>query len=196
MHPTYQPRHRRSFSPRSIRRGLIVVASLAVALVGGLMAQSSASATTAPTTGKTQVVDITFDVAALPLTNLCNKDVVNLHGTAHLRTATTPTSNGGMRVASSLREINLTGQRITPPMYGYTGDNTENTYSYTAPPPYPTTVRLVHWTKLVPRYNAPSMWLVVVVREVINADGTTVPAPERAYLTCTQPPSHDCHRVN
>jgi len=38
------------------------------------------------------------------------------------------------------------------------------------------------------------MWLVVVTREVITADGTAIPSVERAYLTYSQPTSRDCHR--
>jgi hypothetical protein len=36
------------------------------------------------------------------------------------------------------------------------------------------------------------MWLVLVTREVINADGTTAPTVTGAYLVCSQPPSHNC----
>jgi hypothetical protein len=195
MHPTCQPRHRRSFSPRFMRRGLLVVASLAVALVGGLMAQSSASATTATTTGKTQVVRVTLNVPALVVNNLCNTDTVNLHGQETITTATTQVSSDSYRVVSSVQANNLTGQRIAPPpAYGYKGDDTQNTYTYQQPSG--STVSLLHWTKLNPQYNAPAMWLVLVTRETITADGTTIPSVDRAYLTCTEPPSHDCHRVN
>jgi hypothetical protein len=124
------------------------------------------------------------------------RDVVDQHGQETITTQTTPTSNGGYKVVSILQARNLTGSRIAPlPAYGYTGDDTQNTYSYEAPPPYPTKVSLLHWTKLVPQTNAPAMWLVVVTREVITADGTAIPTVDRAYLTCTQPTSHDCHKV-
>ena len=159
--------------------------------------QASAQAVTSATSGQTQTVRITIDVPALIVENLCNTDTVNLHGQETITTKTTPTSNGGYKVVSILQARNLTGSRIAPlPAYGYRGDDTQNTYSYQAPPPYPTTVSLLHWTKLVPQANAPAMWLVVVTREVINADGTTIPTVDRAYLTCTQPSSHDCHKTN
>ena len=193
MRTSPQPRTPRS----SRRRSALVVASLAVAVLGGLVTESSASATTATSTGKTQVVQETIDVPALVVDNLCNADVVNLHGRETITTATTPTSNGGFRVVSTVQARNLTGQRIAPlPSYGYKGDDIQNTYSYVAPPPYPTTVSLTHWTKLVPQAKAPAMWLVIVFREVITADGTAIPTVDRAYLTCTQPTSHDCHRVS
>jgi hypothetical protein len=38
------------------------------------------------------------------------------------------------------------------------------------------------------------MWLVVVTREVITANGRALPSVERAYLSCSQPTSRDCHR--
>ena len=138
---------------------------------------------------------VTQDVPALVVENLCNADTVNLHGTLTLTTATTPTSNGGFRVVSVMRAKNLTGQRIAPPpMYAYTGSDNQDAYSYIAPPPYPTTYSERHWTKLTPQFTAPAMWLVVVTREVITADGTAIPSVERAYLTCSQPTTRDCHR--
>ena len=141
------------------------------------------------------MVQETQDVPALVIENLCNADTVNLHGQLVLTTATTPTSNGGFRIVSTMRANNLTGQRIAPPpMYGYTGSDNQDSYSYIAPPPYPTTYSELHWTKLTPQFTAPAMWLVVVTREVITADGTAIPSVERAYLSCSQPTSRDCHR--
>jgi hypothetical protein len=179
-----------------LRARILLLLSALGALVLAGVGQASAQAGTSSTTGKTQTVRITIDVPALVVNNLCNADTVNLHGQETITTQTTPTSNGGYKVVSILQARNLTGSRIAPlPAYGYTGDDTQNTYSYEAPPPYPTTVSLLHWTKLVPQFNAPAMWLVVVTREVITADGTAIPTVDRAYLTCTQPSSHDCHKV-
>ena len=140
-------------------------------------------------------VQVTQNVAALVVENLCNKDTVNLHGQLVMTTATTPTSNGGLRIVSSDAGEPPHRERIAPPpAYGYLGSDNQDSYSYIAPPPYPTTYSERHWTKLTPQVNAPAMWLVVVTREVITADGTAVPAVERAYLTCSQPSSRDCHR--
>jgi hypothetical protein len=73
-------------------------------------------------------------------------------------------------------------------MIGYRGDDTENTYSYYAPPPYPATHEVLHYTTLIPSTKAPRMYLVVIIRETIAADGTpVVPVVERAYLVCKQP---------
>jgi hypothetical protein len=191
MRTSHQPR-----SPHSpLRRSVLVVVALAVVVLGGFVTQSSASATTSGT-GRTQVVRATLDVPALVVENKCNLDTVNLHGQETITTSTTALSNGGYRVVSSLRANNLTGERIAPlPAYGYKGDDIENTNTYDAPPPNPTTsVTLLHWTRLVPQVNAPSMWLVIEFREVIAADGTAVPTVDRAYLSCTQPSSHDCHQ--
>ncbi len=179
-----------------LRARILLLLSALGALVLAGVGQASAQAGTSSTTGKTQTVRITIDVPALVVNNLCNADTVNLHGQETITTQTTPTSNGGYKVVSILQARNLTGSRIAPlPAYGYTGDDTQNTYSYQAPPPYPTTVTLLHWTKLVPQAKAPAMWLVLVTREVITADGTAIPTVDRAYLTCTQPSSHDCHKV-
>ena len=107
-------------------------------------------------------------------------------------TVTRPARNGGFTVTSSAAAMNLRGNRIAPlPMIGYRGDQTENSYSYYAPPPYPGTSSVVHWTRLNPQGNGPTMWLVIVMRYVIATDGTLAPSvPERAYLTCTEPRDH------
>jgi hypothetical protein len=49
---------------------------------------------------------------------------------------------------------------------------------------------VLHWTKLVPQRKAPVMWLVVVMRYTIAADGTLVPVAQGAYLACSPPKSH------
>jgi len=176
-------------------RLVLLVLSLVAALFLTGASQSAARAGTSSGSGKTQTVRATIDVAALVVENLCNADTVNLHGQETITTQTTPTSNGGFRIVSSMRANNLTGERIAPPpTYGYVGSDDTDSYSYFAPPPYPATYSELHWTKLVPQTNAPAMWLVVVTREVITADGTAIPTVERAYLSCSQPSSHDCHR--
>ena len=82
----------------------------------------------------------------------------------------------------------LRGTRIAPlPPIGYRGADGENTYSYYAPPPFPSTHRVVHWTTLIPDGKAPRMYLVLVIRETIAADGTVIPVFEAAYLVCKQP---------
>ena len=60
-----------------------------------------------------------------------------------------------------------------------------------APPPYPSSRRVVHWTKLTPQSGsgAPTMYLVVVSRQTVNQDGTVVTLAERAYLACYPPRS-------
>ena len=177
------------------RRGIIGT-SFALVVATALVAVAAQFVGTAPARatgggggkGGGQTVEITFDVAALPLTNLCNADIVNLSGDATLRTTTTPHRNGGYTVRSSLRALGLEGQRIFPePPIGYHGDDAENTYSYYSPPPGGSTHRVYHWTRLVPEGPAPTMYLVIVIRETVLADGTVVPAPERAYLVCKQP---------
>ena len=189
--------HHENDRPSMFRARLVLLVTAVVAalfLTGAV--QSSARAGTTSTSGKTQTVITTIDVAALVLENMCNKDTVNLHGQETITVSTTPTSNGGFRTVSSMRANNLTGERIAPlPAYGYVGSDDKDTNSYIAAPPYPSTYSELHWTKLVPqKANEPAMWLVVVTREVITADGTAIPSVERAYLSCSQPSSHDCHR--
>jgi hypothetical protein len=169
---------------RGRRRGRIATVMLGIA--GAVLALVTAAPADAESQGST--VKITINLAALPLDNLCNGDVVNLSGDMTITTTTTPARNGGYTVRSSAVAKNLRGQRIAPPpMIGYRGSDGENTYSYYAPPPYPSTHRVVHWTTLIPEGNAPRMYLVLVIRETIAADGTVIPVFERAYLVCKQP---------
>jgi hypothetical protein len=167
---------------------LAVLAALA-AVAAQVVAPAAAEAT-GSTGGGSQKVQITINVPALVVDNLCNADVVNLSGDMTITTITTPRSDGSFTVYSSAIARNLTGQRIAPPPpIGYKGDDGENAFSYIAPPPYPSSHSVVHWTKLVPLANAPTMYLVTVLRETTMADGTTVPVLQKAYLACS-PPSH------
>ena len=57
-------------------------------------------------------------------------------------------------------------------MYGYEGDDAEDSYAYYAPPPYPSTERSTHYTRLVPKGPIPSMYLVTEFRQTVLGDGT------------------------
>ena len=186
FHPRGQRRQRRGIAATALAL-MATVAS--VALGAQLVGTAPAEATGGSAGGGGQTVQTTINLSAVPLTNLCNRDVVNLSGDATITTTTTPRSNGGYTVRSSFDARNLRGNRIAPPpAIRYRGDDVQNAYSYYAPPPYPSTHRVVHWTRLIPDAKAPSMYLVVVIRETIAADGTpVVPVVERAYLVCKQP---------
>jgi hypothetical protein len=178
---------------RTRRRGIASTA-LALTAAAALLVVTAQTLGPAPAKangssgGKGKTVEITINIPALILDNLCNRDVVDLSGDLHIKTTTTPTRNGGFTVRSSAIARDLRGERIAPlPAIGYHGDDGENTFSYYAPPPYPSTHRVVHWTRLIPEANAPSMYLVIVIRETTTADGTTVPVFERAFLVCRQP---------
>src|SRR3954447_24227580 len=169
---------------RGRQRGRIAMIMLGIA--GAVLAVVTAAPADAKTGGTT--VRTTINLPALPLDNLCNGDVVNLSGDMTITTTTTPAGNGGYTVRSSADARNLRGERIAPlPAIGYRGADSENAYSYYAPPPFPSTHRVVHWTTLIPDGNAPRMYLVLVIRETIAADGTVIPVFERAYLVCRQP---------
>jgi hypothetical protein len=127
---------------------------------------------------------------AMVIDNLCNRvDVVNVSGDLTIRVTTTPTRDGGYTVRSTASAWHLTGNRVFPaPPIGYTAADVEQSYSRYAPPPSPAySFSDVHWTKLVPQGPAPTMFLVIVLRETILADGTAVTTPERTYLVCTEP---------
>jgi hypothetical protein len=169
-----------------LRNGFVIgLAGGAAALALGTAIPAGAS-TSAPNKGTT--VRTTINLPAYVTDNLCNSDVVNLSGDLTITTTTTPAANGAYTVKSSSVANNLKGSRIAPPpMIGYRGSDVEDSYSYVAAPPYPSTHEDVHYTKLVPQGKAPTMYLVVVTRDTTAADGTTVPVLERTYLACTPP---------
>jgi hypothetical protein len=170
---------------------MMVLAAGAATAAIATAAPAGASSTAPARSGKSNTVKITINLPALVVDNLCNADVVNLSGDLTITTTTTPAANGAYTVKSSSVAKNLKGSRIAPPpAIGYKGSDTEDSYSYIAPPPYPSTHEDVHYTKLVPQGKAPTMYLVVVTLDTTTADGTTVPVFERAYLSCT-PPTRD-----
>src|SRR5690242_10633827 len=166
------------------QRGRIALIVLGIAgTVLALLTAAPAEATTGGTTVRT-----TINIPAMVVDNLCNADVVNLSGDLTITTTTTPARNGGYTVRSSAVARDLRGTRIAPlPAIGYRGSDGENAYSYYAPPPFPSTHRVVHWTTLIPDGNAPRMYLVLVIQETITADGTVIPVFDSAYLVCKQP---------
>jgi hypothetical protein len=186
-------KHRRKQGRRAVVALLLVAATSLVLAWTQFLGTAPAQAKSG--SGGSTTVDVTLDVPAMVVDNLCNGDVVNLSGDMRVITTTTPTRNGGYTVRSSTIAKDLRGERIAPPpVIGYHGDDVTNSYSYYAPPPYPSTHQVVHWTKLVPEGNAPTMYLVIVLRET-TANGTTVPVLERTYLVCQQP-SCSSQRIN
>ena len=172
---------------------LAVAIPLAV-VAAGLSIPTRAKASGSTTAGRGTTTDVTLNIPLMFLDNLCNGDVVTLHGDLRIITRTTPTRNGGYTVRSTAIARNLQGERAAPPPpIGYHGDDGENTFSYYAPPPYPSTFRVVHWTRLVPEAPAPTMYLVLVLRETVLADGTVVPVFERAFLVCARPTCSSRH---
>jgi hypothetical protein len=187
-------RGRNLHRPRGIALALTAFLAAASLVLMGAHGAGAGTTPAAKSAGRGQTVDVTINLPALVLDNLCNGDVVNLSGDLRIRTTTTPTRNGGYTVRSSAIARDLQGNRILPPpAIGYHGDDGENAYSYYAPPPYPSTHRVVHWTRLVPEAKAPSMYLVLVLQETIMADGTVVPVFERAYLVCKKPSCSSKH---
>jgi hypothetical protein len=177
---------------RKPRRGLAAAAialtgTLTLVLVGAQLARApAAQATGSAGAGTTFVVDVTLNFPADVVRNHCNGDAVYLFGDQRIITRTTIYPDGSSRVQSTLIAKDLRGHRLQPPMIGYQADNLQNTFTYWAPPPQPSTFRAKHWTKLVPKGNAPTMYLVIVLRETITATGT-VPVFYQAYIVCTQP---------
>jgi len=180
---------------RTLRRTALatVVAGAAVAGVVSFTGGAAGAVAAAPKPPKSTTVEYTLPVPALPVTNLCNADAVVLDGNLYIRTTTTPQKNGAVKVESVINGKDLTGFGL-PSALNYLGENREYSYQYIAQPPYPSTYRDVQYTKLIPQGNAPAMYLVVVLRQVVLGDGTVLPTIEQAYLVCQQP-TPSCKKV-
>jgi hypothetical protein len=169
------------------RRLTVGAATLILGVTAVGVGTAAAAEKAKPAKGTT--TEYTLHVAALPVTNLCNADAVILNGDLAIRETTTPDKKGGYTVQSTINGRGLTGSGL-PSGLDYKGEDREQSNAYYAPPPYPSTFTDAHYTKLVPQGNAPSEYLVVVLREVITADGTVVPTIDQTYLVCTQPAGH------
>jgi hypothetical protein len=171
---------------RSIRLRRRLVAMVALALVLAVPGVASAGGDSGGS-GSGKTTRTTIHIPLTVLDNLCNgAEPVALSGDLMIVTRTTPDARGGYTVQSSSDAHNLQGQGLVS-MYGYEGDDGEDSYAHYAPPPYPSTQSVVHYTRLVPKGPAPSEYLVVVLRETVLADGTVVPTLDRTYLTCRPP---------
>jgi hypothetical protein len=121
------------------------------------------------------------------LTNLCNNaEPVQLSGDEYITTTTTPTSDGGVKVTASIVAPNLTGSGLVS-MVPYRGVDGQRTFSYFAPPPFPSTYDVTLFTVLRPVGAIPSMYLVTQIRQTIAFDGIPVTTFQNVSLTCTQP---------
>jgi hypothetical protein len=188
-----QGKHQRRHGRGVLLTGLAAVTAAALLAVGAQFvgtAPAKANGGGGGGGGGTTVREV-INVPLLPLTNLCNADVIAFSGDMYLTTTTTPRRDGSYTVRTSAVAPNLTGDKIgpLPPYYRYRGSDAENAYTYVAPPPYPASRSVAHWTKLTPQSGsgAPVMYLVVVSRQTVMADGTVVTTAERAYLACRPP---------
>jgi hypothetical protein len=174
---------------------LAVVAVLALLAVGSAPAAGKADSGSSGTYRGWTVIKDQFSLPILPLENVCNGNLVNMSGVLYIVTATSPPdSRGGVTVISTLSAPNLSGYTIEPqPYIEYRGGDGMNTYQYNALPPYRSSYRVLHWTKLVPKArNQPSMWLVVVIQETITTSTSgAAPVVKQVYLSCSEPKSHE-----
>src|SRR6478609_9118737 len=149
--------------------GLVLAAAAALVLAATQLVGTAGAQTTSRSGGGT-TVDITVNVPAMVVDNLCNGDVVNLSGDMRIITTTTPTRNGGYTVNSSTIAKGLRGERIAPPpAIGYHGDDVTNTFSYYAPPPYPSTP--CSWTEL--RTDASACLPLCALHRPVNPEPTS-----------------------
>ena len=175
---------------RELSRRVRWVAAIAAVGAAALLTAPVTSAGDGDKTGKT--VRYTLHVTAMVVDNLCNGDVVNLHGDLQVTETTTPGKNGSYTIRSSTNGRDLRGETVVAtgltPM-AYRGQDREDSTQHIAPPPYPSTFDDTHWTALFPEGPAPTMYLVIVLRWTVAADGTAGPMINRMFLQCQKP--HD-----
>jgi hypothetical protein len=126
----------------------------------------------------------------IPLTvldNLCaNDEPVALSGDEYITTTTTQRRDGSYTVAASIVAPNLKGTGLVSNI-PYSGVDGQQTFSYVAPPPFPTTYDVTLFTVLKPAYELPSMYLITAIRQTIAFDGTPITTFRSLSLTCKQP---------
>jgi hypothetical protein len=164
----------------TLSNGRRLTLTAAVVLALGALALRAA-----PAQAETQVIDVIFHTAALPVTNLCNDQVVVLHGDLHVRQVRTTTPGGGEVVNSLITSEGLIGADVNG--MPYTANDIEASFAHYAPPGRTSVFFDVHATLLVPQGNAPTMLLVIVVAEKVRPDGTTTVLLDRAWTACSQP---------
>jgi hypothetical protein len=153
--------------------------TLAVAVVLALAAPALRAA---PAHAETQIIDVVFHTAAMPVTNLCNDQFVVLHGDLHVRQVRTTTPDGGEVVSSLITSEGLIGADVNG--MPYVANDIEASFSHYAPPGRTSTFYDLHATLLVPQGDAPTMLLVLVVAERVRPDGTTTVLLDRAWTAC------------
>jgi hypothetical protein len=157
------------------RRTVAVAAVFLVALLAAAVPARAADDTT--------VVIATIRLPAKIVTNQCNGDIVNLHGNLTIVTAITRTSGGGSRQVSLSIAPDLVGEDVVNGS-AYRAVEAEFTYALLAPAGFGPFVA-VTWTLLVPQEGgAATVFVVTVLKETIQADGTITPTLERVYLVC------------
>ena len=130
-----------------------------------------------------QVIDVIIHVPGHPLENPCNDELVILHGDLHIRQVRTPTPDGGELVKSLITSEGLVGTGATSGLT-YTAVDGEASFVHYAPPGRTSVFWDLHWTLLRPQGDAPSSFLVSVIRETVAPDGTVTPTLERSFFVC------------
>jgi hypothetical protein len=175
------------------RRGVVAASFALLTLVAIGVRPTSAGAAAGPDRGS-GTFRTTLNIPSLVLTNDCNGDVVNLSGKLHVSTKITVSRDGGYTVRSAAAVRDLRGTRIAPaPAIAYYGADGDNAFSSYDAPANPSTHRVTHWSRLVSQGAVANMFLNLVLRETIAADGTVLTVFERADVDCRQPNSLQQH---
>jgi hypothetical protein len=133
----------------------------------------------------------------IPLTvldNLCaDAEPVALSGDEYITTTTKQRRDGSYTVKASIVAPNLKGTGLVSNI-PYSGVDGQHTFSYVAPPPFPTTYDVTLFTVLKPAYKLKSMYLITGIRQTIAFDGTPITTFRSLSLTCKKPKCSAKHR--
>jgi hypothetical protein len=136
----------------------------------------------APAAARAETVVAVIHVPAMVVENSCNGDQVNLSGDLRIKVTTKATKDGGTTVRSTTVG-HLSGQGLVTQLQ-YRSVDKEESFAYYAPPPGTGTFFDTQSTKLVPKGDAPSMFVVTVVKGTVAADGTLETTLDQTYVTC------------
>jgi hypothetical protein len=160
------------------RRPRIGLAALTVVLALLVLLPAQADAGT---------VRSVINIPALVITNACNGEEVVVSGQLQLMVTTTPAPGGGEIVRSRAISKGLRGVGLTSGIT-YRARDAEASLVHQAPAPGPSQFLNTHVTRLIPQGDAPAMFLFMVVKGTLAADGTVLSVElEKTYTSCRGP---------
>jgi hypothetical protein len=169
-------RHRASHLRRVFGWGLASLVAVCLMLLGSMTAVADQ--------GRTVQVQIPYHT---DVTNLCNNQIVNVHGVLTTTITTTPTSDGGYTILAWNIAPDMVGETMVGGSGPYRADQGEVNFQVIPPSTKPTRVYDATWLTMVPQGSGPTMYLVTLFAVTVYPDETFKVNLQKTYMVCTAP---------